>query len=216
MKHHWDLNPQQARALQASLAAEVILEDRLPTVHHIAGVDVGFEDQGATTRAAVVVLRWPDLALMEERIARLETRFPYVPGLLSFRELPAVLKALERLQHRPDLVLCDGQGIAHPRRFGIACHLGVLTGLATIGVAKSRLTGQFTEPGLEAGDHSPLMHQGKQIGIVLRSRRNVRPLFVSPGHNISLQTACQWVSHCATGYRLPEPTRLADKLASRK
>jgi deoxyribonuclease V len=140
--------------------------------------------------------------------------FPYVPGYLSFRELPAVLKALEQLKTIPDMFLCDGQGIAHPRRFGIACHLGVLTDIPSIGVAKSRLVGTYQEPGPNKGDQSNLYDDDEQIGVVLRTRNHVKPLFISPGHRISMSSATQWVLNCITRYRLPETTRMAHKLAS--
>jgi len=180
----------------------------------VAGVDAGFEDQGRVTRAAVVVLSWPGLEPSQRALSRVPTMFPYVPGLLSFRELPAVLAAFKQLEGLPDLVFCDGQGIAHPRRLGIASHLGLLLDLPTIGVGKSRLTGQFDEPGPLKGDRSPLRDGDETIGTVLRSRDHVRPLFVSPGHRISLATATDWVLKCTPRFRLPEPIRAADRLAS--
>jgi deoxyribonuclease V len=175
---------------------------------------VGFEEGGKITRAAVAVLSFPDLQPLQQAIARLPTCFPYVPGLLSFREIPAVLGALEQLRPLPDLLLCDGQGVAHPRRFGIACHLGVVTGIPSIGVAKSRLIGTHPEPGPEKGSWVPLMDGDERIGAVLRTRSNVRPLFISSGHRISLQTAIDYVLACSPKYRLPETTRQAHKLAS--
>lgn len=214
--HRWNLSPAEARQLQDTLARQVVLEDCFGQVRSIAGVDAGFEDSGLVTRAAVVVMQWPGLETIEQVVAREPTTFPYVPGLLSFRELPAVLAAFNRLTTAPDLVLCDGQGIAHPRRFGIACHLGVLLDIPTIGVGKSRLTGQFEEPGPTRGDRSPLLDHGETIGLVLRTRDRVRPLFVSPGHRVSLESTAEWVLRCATRYRLPEPIRAADRLASRR
>ena len=214
--HRWDLSPAEARQLQEALARQVVLENRFGPVGSVAGVDAGFEDRGKLTRAAVVVMRWPDLEIIEQVVAREPTSFPYVPGLLSFRELPAVLAAFERLAALPDLVLCDGQGIAHPRRFGIACHLGVLLDIPTIGVGKSRLTGQFDEPGPARGNRSPLLDDGEIIGLALRTRDHVRPLFVSPGHRVSLESAADWVLRCTTRYRLPEPIRAADRIASRR
>jgi deoxyribonuclease V len=214
--HSWDLKPAAARSLQDELARQVVLEDRHGEVRAVAGVDAGFEDSGRVTRAAVVVLSWPGLEVMGQALARRPTTFPYVPGLLSFRELPAVLAAFEQLETHPDLVLCDGQGIAHPRRFGIACHLGVLLDIPTVGVGKSRLTGSFEEPGPRKGDRSPLLDDDETIGVVLRTRDRVRPLFVSPGHRVSLATAADWVLRCTTRYRLPEPIRAADRLASRR
>lgn len=185
--------------------------DRVTTV---AGVDVGLEDEGKTVRAAVAVLSFPELQLQQQAIVRQAVRFPYVPGLLSFRELPGVLAALDRLDRLPDLILCDGQGYAHPRRFGIACHLGVLTGLPTIGVGKTRLIGSYHEPGPNKGDWSPLMDKGEHIGAVLRTRMGVKPVFISEGHRISLPTAIDYVLACCTRYKLPETTRWAHRLAS--
>lgn len=213
-KHTWNGSPREARAIQEQLRNEVILEDRFGPVRRVAGVDVGFEDQGRTVRAAVAVLDFPGLTLNQSAIARQPTRFPYVPGLLSFRELPGVLSALGQLEGLPDLILCDGQGYAHPRRFGIACHLGVLTGLPTIGVGKTRLIGRYEEPGPEKGDWSPLMDRGEQIGAVLRTRCGVKPIFVSSGHRVSLGTAIDLVLACTTRYKLPETTRWAHRLAS--
>jgi deoxyribonuclease V len=180
----------------------------------VAGVDVGFEAAGKITRAAAVALSFPELRPLQQAVARVSTGFPYVPGLLSFREIPAVLAALEHLDPLPDLLLCDGQGLAHPRRFGIACHLGLVTDIPSIGVAKSRLTGTHQEPGLEKGCWAPLMAGQERIGAVLRTRSNVRPLYISSGHRISLETAIDYVLACTPKYRLPETTRQAHKLAS--
>ncbi|MBD3618627.1 MAG: deoxyribonuclease V [Chromatiales bacterium] len=212
--HPWSVTPAEARAIQARLRGYVVTEDRLDPVRQVAGVDVGFEDGGRTTRAAVAVLTYPGLEPREERIARVPTTFPYVPGLLSFREIPAVLAALALLPALPDLILCDGQGIAHPRRLGIASHLGVLLDLPTIGVAKSRLLGTHAEVPLEKGGWVPLLDGGEAIGAVLRTRANVKPVYVSPGHRVSLPTAIDYVMGCLTRYRLPETTRRADRLAS--
>jgi len=183
-------------------------------IRHVAGIDVGFEDEGRTTRAAVAVLAFPSLQLVETAIARLPTRFPYVPGLLSFRELPAVLQALDHLSVSPEVVLCDGQGIAHPRRIGIASHLGVLLDLPTIGVGKTRLVGKFDVPGNTKGDWSPLGDGDEVIGAVLRTRAGVNPVYVSIGHRVSLATAIRLTLACTTRYRLPETTRQAHRLAS--
>ena len=212
--HRWDITPTEAVALQRQLAGYVERSDRLGAVRRVAGVDVGFEQNNSITRAAVVVLRFPELTLEHHAIARLPTTFPYVPGLLSFREVPAVLQALSQLEVLPDLLLCDGQGIAHPRRFGIASHLGVLTGLPTIGVAKSRLVGIHGELPLEKGSWVELLDHGEVIGVVLRSRSGIAPLYISTGHRVSLQTALDYVLACTTRYRLPETTRWAHRLAS--
>ncbi|MET0100758.1 MAG: deoxyribonuclease V [Sedimenticola sp.] len=212
--HPWDVSPGEAREIQQQLRGRVITSDRLGKVRHVAGVDVGFEENGRISRAAVVLLSFPGLQPEASAIARRPTRFPYVPGLLSFREIPAVLDALEKLERLPDLLLCDGQGIAHPRRFGIACHLGLLTDIPAIGVAKSRLTGTHGELPPGKGSWVPLMDGDERIGAVLRSRSNVSPLYISPGHKISLETAIDYVLACTPKYRLPETTRRAHRLAS--
>ncbi|MDR3447832.1 MULTISPECIES: deoxyribonuclease V [unclassified Dyella] len=212
----WDGNVAKARLLQTELAARVRLEDDYPPLRRVAGVDVGFEEGGAVTRAAAVLLDAHTREPVAEVVARQPTRMPYIPGLLSFRELPAVLQALSELPDSPDLVFVDGQGIAHPRRLGIAAHLGVVTGLPTIGVAKSILVGTHEEVGPHRGDRQPLEYKGEVIGCVLRSKDRIRPLIVSPGHRVSLATAPELVLAFGTKYRLPEPTRLADRLASRR
>lgn len=210
----WPTTPAAAIALQQHLRSQVITTDAIGPVHTVAGVDVGFEANNTITRAAVAVLSWPELQLQEQAIARRPTSFPYIPGLLSFREIPTVLDALGQLQIQPDLLLCDGQGIAHPRRFGIACHLGLLVNLPSIGVAKSRLIGQHQEVAEQRGSWQPLLDQGEVIGAVLRTRPKTKPLYISPGHRISLETAITYVMSCTTRYRLPETTRWAHRLAS--
>lgn len=212
--HRWDLSPAAAIALQEKLRGRVVGVDRLGPVRRVAGVDVGFERNGSVTRAAVAVLDFPGLELVDWAIARMPTRFPYIPGLLSFRETPAVLRALGRLKVRPDLLLCDGQGLAHPRRFGFACHLGLLADIPSIGVAKTRLIGEHGALPARRGRWVPLNDRGEVIGAVLRTRQGVKPLFVSVGHRISLDTAVRWVMACVTRYRLPETTRWAHRLAS--
>jgi deoxyribonuclease V len=212
--HRWDLTPAEAIALQRDLADRVVREDRIGKVRHVCGIDVGFEEDGAITRAAVVVLAFPGLELVEHAIARRKTTFPYVPGLLSFREIPAVLEALARLRIRPDLALCDGQGIAHPRRCGLASHIGLAAGLASIGVAKTRLIGEHRAPRDRRGAWAPLVDAGETIGAVLRTRSGVKPVYVSIGHRVSLASAIAYVMACCTRYRLPETTRWAHRLAS--
>jgi deoxyribonuclease V len=212
----WDRTTAGARTLQSELARHVRLVDDFPPLEVIAGVDVGFEENGTITRAAAVLVDAKTLALVADVVVRLPTSMPYVPGLLSFRELPAVFAALEQLPRTPDLVMVDGQGIAHPRGLGIAAHLGVASGLPTIGVAKSILVGHHADVGTRRGDRAELNHNGAVIGYALRSKDNVRPLIVSPGNLVSLQTACDLVLECTTRYRLPEPTRLADRIASRR
>lgn len=214
MIHRWDLTPKEAVALQRELAGQVITEDRLAPVRHVAGVDIGFEENGSVTRAAVAVLCFPGLALVDQAVVRRPTAFPYVPGLLSFREAPAALEALAQLRIAPDLILYDGQGVAHPRRMGIAAHVGLLADIPSIGVAKTRLTGTFDEPPPERGAWTPLMDRDEVIGAVLRSRAGVKPLYVSIGHRVCLETALYWVMACTGRYRLPETTRQAHRLAS--
>ncbi len=212
--HSWELAPREAIALQSRLRTRVVTSDRLGTVRHVAGTDVGFENGGRVTRAAVAILTFPALELADWAVIREPTRFPYVPGLLSFREIPALLVALSRLTVRPDLVICDGQGLAHPRRCGLASHLGLVAGWPTIGVAKSRLVGTCREPPQRRGAWTPLRDGGEIIGAVLRSRAHVKPIFVSIGHRVSLETAVAYTMACVTRYRLPESTRWAHRLAS--
>lgn len=211
---NWPRNIDEARECQFQLQDKVIRRTQLRKVRLVAGVDVGFEKGGTITRAAVAVLNFDDLTLCEQAITRVKTQFPYVPGYLSFRETPAILQTLRKLEKTPDLILCDGQGLAHPRRFGIACHLGVLTNTPTIGVAKSRLIGEYNEPGENKGDWTPLTHNDETIGAVLRTRDHVKPLFISIGHKVDLSTAMDYVLRCTTRFRLPETTRWAHKLAS--
>lgn len=188
-------------------------ENQLGVVHRVAGVDAHYD--AGRVWAAVVVMSLPDLVTVESALIQRPLAFPYVPGLLSFREAPAILDALHRLSGRPDLLLVDGQGLAHPRRFGLACHLGVLADVPTIGVAKSRLVGTHQEPGIARGAWSPLIDRGETIGAVLRTRRAVKPVFVSVGHRISLETAIDLVLRCTSRFRLPEPIREADRLSRR-
>ncbi|HSW52417.1 MAG TPA: deoxyribonuclease V [Sulfuricaulis sp.] len=218
MKAHrtqaWPTGIAEARAIQESLRGKVEARDRLGQISTVAGIDVGFEKRGTVTRAAVVVLDFPGLEPVEQAVARQPTRFPYVPGYLSFREAPAVLAALKQLRTRPDLLLCDGQGLAHPRRFGLACHLGLLLDIPSIGVAKSRLIGTHGAVPEPKGGWTALKDDGEVIGAVLRTRAGVKPVYVSVGHRISLATAIEYVMRCTTRYRLPETTRHAHRLAS--
>ena len=214
IKHSWNLTPRAAIAVQQRLRSKVVRLGRPRQVRAVAGTDVGFERGGTIARAAVAVLSFPGLELMDYAVVRRQARFPYVPGLLSFREMPALLAALDQLRVEPDLILCDGHGLAHPRRFGIACHLGILRGVPSIGVAKSRLVGEHGEPAQRRGAWVPLRHQGETIGAVLRSRTGTRPIFVSVGHRVSLPAAVRYVLACTTRFRLPETTRWAHRLAS--
>lgn len=206
------------REEQRILADRITLQDPpdFPTPTLIAGVDVGFEQGGDVTRAAVAVLRYPSLELVEYQIARVPTVMPYIPGFLSFRELPSLLQAWQQLTSRPDLVLVDGQGIAHPRRLGVASHFGLMIDVPTIGVAKSRLCGQFLPLGEELYSQQALYEGDEQIGWVWRSKLRCNPLFISPGNRISMESALYWVEHCMRQYRLPEPTRWADAVASNR
>lgn len=212
----WDGDVPRARALQSELAMRVRLHDELPPLRRIAGVDVGFEEGGAVTRAAAVLLDADTLHPLADALARLPTRMPYIPGLLSFRELPAVLHALAQLPAVPDLILVDGHGVAHPRGLGIAAHLGAITDLPTIGVAKKILVGRHADVGPTRGDRADLLYRGAVIGTALRSKDGIKPLIVSPGHRVSMASAPELVLACGRGYKLPEPTRLADRLASRR
>jgi deoxyribonuclease V len=212
--HRWNLTPKQAIALQSDLRERVVRVDRLGEVRRVAGIDVGYEDDKRAARAAVAVLTFPGLELEAYAIARQPVRFPYVPGLLSFREAPVVLKAFERLRSAPDLILYDGQGIAHPRRCGIASHVGLLLDIPVIGVAKSRLIGEYAKLPAAKGRWVPLTDADEIIGAVLRTRAGVKPVYVSVGHRVSLETAVRYVLACCTRYRLPETTRWADRLAS--
>ena len=212
--HPWTVSFEQAREIQLELRDRVIRRDRHGPIRTVAGVDVGLTGDRQFARAAVSVLSFPELTPVAAAVARRKMRFPYVPGYLSFREIPAVLAALDKLSCLPDLILCDGQGTAHPRRFGIACHLGVLTDLPTIGVGKTRLCGSFTLPGPRKGDWSPLKDGSEVIGCVLRTRDGTKPVFVSIGHRVSLAGARELVLACCPRYRLPETTRTAHRLAS--
>lgn len=210
----WEGTVPDLRQLQETLASKVSLEDAHASLPRwVAGVDVGLGRFAKMARAAAVLLDSRSLEPVAEAVVEQPVGLPYIPGLLSFRELPAVLEALARLPHQPALVLCDGQGIAHPRRFGIASHLGVATGLACIGVAKSRLAGTHGEVGPRRGDRAGLRLDGETVGYALRTRPGCTPLYISPGHRIGLQRAVSYVMALFGGYRLPEPTRLADRLS---
>ena len=225
--HRWNVTTAEAREIQIALREQMERSDRFGRVRYIAGADLAFEQpepitwkrglRGGSGRAiaGVVLYRFPGLEEVERVSAVRPLRFPYVPGLLSFREAPALLAAFARLRHRPDLIFIDGHGYAHPRRFGIACHLGVLLDRPTIGVAKSLLVGTHGEPGAKAGSWAPLLdtnekNESETIGAVLRTADSVRPIFVSQGHRISLERAIEFVMAVADGYRIPRPTRDAD------
>lgn len=211
--HEWNLEQDEAKALQRELAKQVIREDQLDEVRHIAGVDMAINEGNGMARAAVVLLTYPSLEVVEQHVFEEPLRMPYIPGLLSFREIPCILGAFDLLKQQPELVMVDGQGIAHPRRLGIAAHLGLWLDLPTIGCAKSILTGHHEPLSEEAGVWVPLKANHEIIGAVVRTRTRVKPMIISLGHRISLETSVQYVLDCCRGYRLPEPTRLADKLS---
>lgn len=213
VSHPWDLSVSEARALQPRLAEKVIAKTTLDVgaIQTVAGVDVGFRKDVA--QAAVVVLSFPELEPLDYALGEAAVTFPYVPGLLTFREGPSVLDALEKLATWPDLFVFDGHGLAHPGRIGLAAHMGVLLDHPSIGCAKSRLTGTHDEPGEAVGAWVPLLDQGEIIGAVVRSRSKIKPLYISVGHRVDLPTAIHLVLQCTRGYRLPETTRYAHKVA---
>jgi deoxyribonuclease V len=214
--HEWDVSPAEAVTIQRRLRERVRLEPLRDPVHRVAGADIAVFRESQQAYAGVVVMSYPDLTLIEEQGERVEVTFPYIPGLLSFREIPVLLRVFERLRHEPDLILMDGQGIAHPRRMGIAAHLGLVLDKPTIGCAKSRLYGDYEEPDSAAGSIRPLVtREGEVIGAVVRTRTHVRPLFISSGHKIDLQGAVDYTLSTCRGYRLPEPTRQAHLFVNR-
>lgn len=214
-RHDWNVSTTEARRLQERLASEVDVTVPLPdTWQTVAAADVSFDRFSPMLHAAVVVVDLASGALRETAVVSAPAAFPYVPGLLSFREAPAVLEAFAQLKTPPDVVLCDGQGRAHPRRLGLACHLGLWLELPTIGCAKSRLCGTYDEPGPHRGDRSPLVDRGEVVGAVVRSRDRVAPLFISPGHRCDLESAIAVVLSLVGKYRLPEPARLAHRLVN--
>jgi len=212
LQHPWNLSPKAAVTLQRELAHNIDVHNAVERVDTVAGIDVGVK--GDMARAAVVVLTFPDLQPVERLSVDRRVTFPYVPGLLSFREAPAILEALALLSHIPDVLVFDGQGYAHPRRMGIATHVGILLDHPSVGCAKSRLCGTHEEPGPERGSYAWLYDREEIIGAVVRTRTRVRPVYVSIGHKIRLQSAIDLVLRCGAGYRLPEPTRWAHRLAS--
>lgn len=217
--HHHDipaeLQPEvdAAIALQNELRHKVVLHDDFRPVKTIAGIDSGYDMERGLNKAVVALLDAETLELQTSITVLHPTAFPYIPGLLSFREIPAVLEALQCLPQTPDLLMVDGQGVAHPRRLGIAAHLGVVTGLPAFGVAKKRLTGKYSEPGISKGSMEKLVDKNELIGHVLRSKEKCNPLFISAGHRISHETALRITQQCLTRYRLPEPTRIADQIS---
>ena len=213
----WPATEEQALAVQDELRGRVILDESGPPpgTGHVTGVDVAYDDERDVVVAAAVVLDAATLDTVAEATAVGQVSFPYIPGLLAFREIPTVLAALDALPCDPGLVVCDGYGLAHPRRFGLAAHLGVLTGLPTIGVAKNPFTFTYDDPGTARGDASPLLAGTEEVGRALRTRDGVKPVFVSVGHRVDLDTACAHTLALTPAYRLPETTRRADTLCRR-
>lgn len=214
--HGWQISIAQAKQIQMELASQVSRKSEDIKPRFIAGVDISAPDSRGIARAAAVILNYPELKVTEIETAEDKINFPYIPGLLSFREAPLVLTACQKLSTDPDLILIDGQGIAHPRRFGIASHIGLLLNIPTIGCAKSRLCGTHTPVIAEAGAYAEITDNGEVIGVALRTKDNVRPIYISIGHKIDLPTAIRWVLECCCNRRLPEPCRLAHLAASGK
>ncbi|ABD82944.1 Endonuclease V [Saccharophagus degradans 2-40] len=210
MNHSWELSEGEALAMQDKLTSKVVKDDRYGHIQLVAGVDVAYAKNSDKLIAAIVVLNAKTLEVVEKVTAEAKVQFPYVPGLFSFRELPPLIKAFAKLKNSPDLIVCDGQGYAHPRRFGLACHLGVIFDVPTIGCGKTRLLGEFDGVGLERGNVAPLVDNNEVIGNVLRTQTGVNPIYVSIGHRISLSAATNWVLKLSPKYRLPETTRQAD------
>ncbi len=215
LKHRWPENYKDAVRLQERLRSRLVIEDRTGEVRIVAGADVSYDKGSDYYHAAVVALKFPEMETIEETHASGKARFPYIPGLLAFREGPIVIKALRKLKSRPDVLMIDGHGVAHPRGFGVASHIGVLTGIPSVGCAKTVLVGEFRGPGTKRGSTSPLIYKNIEVGRALRTKEKVKPVFVSAGHMISLDRACEIALGCCTKYRLPEPTRRAHILVNK-
>lgn len=216
--HDWNVEPKEAVRLQRMMSGEVVLRPLPKRVEVVAGCDISFDRFSDVVHAGIVLVRLPELEVVETAGVTARAAFPYVPGLLSFRETPSLLEAWERLTVRPDVVVLDGQGLAHPRRFGIACHVGLLTGVPSVGFAKTLLVGKYEAPGETAGSVSPLVDRGETVGAAVRTKTRVSPVFVSPGHLADVESAVELALRCVRGfaraergskYRIPEPTRLA-------
>jgi deoxyribonuclease V len=214
--HGWQISIPEAKQIQLELAGHVSRQNQTVEPEFIAGVDISAPNSMGIARAAVVIISYPELRVTEVKTADDKLNFPYIPGLLSFREAPLILAAYQKLSINPDLIIVDGQGIAHPRRFGIASHLGLLLDMPSIGCAKSRLCGIHAPVPFEVGNYAELVDNGEIIGAALRSKANVNPIYISIGHRIDLLTAIHWVMKCCGGYRLPEPSRLAHLAAGGK
>lgn len=212
--HDRPSTPREAIGIQETLRGLVELEDRCPQeIVTVTGLDVAYDEDSGLIAAAAVTLETDGFRVVEKRTVVSRISFPYEPGLFAFRELPPLLDALRALDHVPDLLVCDGHGLAHPRRFGLACHVGVVTGLPSVGVGKTRFVGEHDEPGFERGSRTPLLDDGEVVGAVLRTQDGVKPLYVSVGHKISLDNACLQVLRLCPAFRQPETTRQADRLA---
>lgn len=212
--HRWRVTPKRAIEIQNDLAGRVQAKGQPKRCRLVAGTDLAFENDGTVCVAGVVLWDAHAQSVVEQHVCRKAVTIPYVPGLLSFREAPAILAVLKKLRQTPDVIICDGHGLAHQRRFGLACHIGVILNLPTIGCAKSRLIGEHREPAAKRGSRTGLTDRGDRVGTVLRTKNNVRPVYVSIGHRIDLKAAERVVLACTAGYRLPEPTRLADRLVA--
>lgn len=208
--HEWDVCYAEAVGIQRELQGKILLEDSgTPQIRTIAGADISYSKKDSLFYASVLVLDASTMELIEESSWTARVTFPYIPGLLSFREAPVLLKAFEKLRNRPDAVMFDGQGIAHPLRMGLACHMGLFLDLPTLGCAKKKLVGDYVEPAGVKGSMSELLHQGERVGSVLRTKDGVKPVFISPGHKMGHGRAAQIALMCCRGYRIPEPTRRA-------
>jgi deoxyribonuclease V len=213
--HSWDLDYKQAVELQKILASKLQFSKLDHPVQYVAGADISYSKADPRIFGAVVILKLPEFTIIESSYAYKEIPFPYIPGLLAFRELPILWEIFKKIKKVPDVVICDGQGIAHPRKLGLASHLGLLLKIPTIGCAKKRLVGEYAEPGKDRWSESPMIYKGDVVGAALRSREKVKPIFISPGHMIDLNGAIAVVKSCITKYRLPESTRLAHQLVNK-
>lgn len=213
--HRWDISPKEGIELQKKLKEEIKLSPLESLPETVAGADVSYNKGSNIFFAGIVLLSFPDMELIDEVSAVGKVDFPYIPGLLSFREGPILIEAFRRLETAPDLIMFDGQGVAHPRGLGIASHMGLILNTPSIGCAKTKLCGDYDEPGYEKGSSSPLLMKGREIGVVLRTKKDVKPIFVSPGHLIDRRDSLNIVLSCSKKYRLPEPTRQAHLLVNR-
>ena len=215
--HSWDITTAEARKLQIELATKVSAINAIPEkVEYLAGLDISPPDADGVVTGAAVVLEFPSLMIAETRVAHGKPGLPYIPGLLSFRETPVLTDALEQLELRPDIIYTDGQGIAHPRRFGLACHIGLLTSTPTIGCAKSILLGKHGDLQPQVGAEASMVHHGEEVGAAVRTRTGVKPMYISIGHIVDLPTCVRWVLACCNGRRMPEATRIAHNAAAGK